>query len=161
MCESFGAENSVDPLDIVVYKEDPNDGPTSSSSLKRENLESLGRRIFIKEVRLDMLLKKKPTKLDEEAYGKWKKDYDRCLEGLTVLKDALSGEYPEKKREPSSVIDFESKPIEPPVREENGVANLPPERVPPALIVAAPVAIPSSFPPFPESDTEDEEVVFE
>merc|ERR1719499_173018 len=150
MCESFGAENSVDPLDIVVYKEDPNDGPTSSSSLKRENLESLGRRIFIKEVRLDMLLKKKPTKLDEEAYGNWKKDYDRCLEGLTVLKDALSGE-----------IDFESKPIEPPVREENGVAKLPPERMPPAMIAAAPVAIPSSFPPFPESDTEDEEVVFE
>merc|ERR1719499_2389773 len=150
MCESFGAENSVDPLDIVVYKEDPNDGPTSSSSLKRENLESLGRRIFIKEVRLDMLLKKKPTKLDEEAHGKWKKDYDRCLEGLSVLKDALSGE-----------IDFTSKPMEPPVEEEVGAAKLPPERVPPAMIAATTAEIPSSFPPFPESDTEDEEVIFE
>lgn len=162
LCESFGAEDEVDPLDIVVYKE-PSDGPTHSEG----KIQSLSRKIFIKEVRVDMLFREKPSKLDPEAYSVWKTNYDAAQKSLDMLRDILR-EYPRPRNNLGNIParDFKREfPIRKILECETGLKENNPTETRAELETPTKNAEPIVFPPIPSFFSDEEiaenEIIFE
>jgi len=159
LCESLGIDDTVDPyFDTVPNKSSTKPGPTGSE----DPISSLSRRLFIKQIRLDMLNRSRPSKMDDRAYTSWKVNVDTLTDSLVEMQEMIAEYPPEFKREPSQPSTRKSTFAS--LRLENRKTvpfNSPRETTDLQMNSTVKPRPPQMFPPMPPESDSENEIVFE